>query len=360
MSLNVKNFRPNLIPNNPKSETTDFDKIIKKNGGYENYIILPKKDGCRLELIDGQVLSRALKAPGSKLVVERFQPLANLCKELNIVLEGEFYMHGLKFNSIFRFFSKSDVTCPKYRLQLEKEQKKDPVKFEKEYEGLTIDFLTTFHEDLQFWLFDGIILDRPDLVGFEERMVEIFERLNSFSQEKYSLNFIEYPQLIYPSDPNFNQEHLQGIFEFTLKNNYEGLVLIHKEHKYKFGRNSLNEGTLLKMKEDSLEYDGVILDILEGTSIKDGIETTVDNLGYSETSKKKDDREASGLAKGFLVEFEDKGTFIVGLNGFDNSDKELLLKWKDKYIGKHFKYTAMKPVKDFPRHAFFQCWRDEK
>ena len=74
----------------------------------------------------------------------------------------------------------------------------------------------------------------------------------------------------------------------------------------------------------------------------------------------KEDRELSGLAKGFLVEFEDKGTFLVGLNGFDNEDKRELLLNKESYIGKHFKYTGMKPVKDFPRHAFFKGWRDGK
>lgn len=355
----LKSFKPNLIPNNPKSEVTDFHKIIMKNGGYGKYIILPKKDGCRLEIIGGQVLSRAMKSPGSKLVVERFQPFADLCDNLNIAVEGEFYMHGQKFNSIFRFFSKSDVTTEEYRGQLEKEQKKNPEKFKKDYDGLEIDFLTNFNQDLKFWLFDGIVLDRPDLVGYQERMKEIFDRLDSFNQEMYSLQFVEYPSstsVYYPRDI----EELNNCFESSLKNGYEGLVLVHEDHKYKYGRNSLNEGTLLKMKEDSLEYDGVILDILEATSVKEGVEKTTNELGYSETSKKKGDRELSGLAKGFLVEFEGKGTFVVGLNGFDNTDKEGLLRSKNLFIGKHFTYTGMKPVKDFPRHAFFKCWRDEK
>lgn len=360
MSAILKNFKPNLIPNNLKSQETDFDKLIKKNGGYGKYIILPKKDGCRLEIMGGKVLSRAMKEPGSKLVIKRFRPFAELCEMINIAVEGEFYMHGQKFNSIFRFFSKSDVTTPEYRNQLEKEQKKNPEKFSNDYDGLEIDFLTTFHEDLKFYLFDGIVLDRPDLIGFEERMVEIMKRLNDFSQEKYSLQFVDYPELHSPSDLTWDIEALQGIYEFTLNYGFEGLVLIHKDHKYKFGRNSLNEGTLLKMKEDSLEYDGIIIDVLEGTNVKDGVEKTVDNLGYSETSKKKGDRESSGIAKGFLVEFEGKGTFIVGLQGFDNESKKDLLSFKDQYIGKHFKYTGMKPVKDYPRHAFFKCWRDEK
>jgi len=354
MNLTVKNFRPNLIPNNLKSEPTDFNKIILKNGGYQEYCILQKQDGCRLELIRGEVLSRALKAPGSNLVVERFKPIAEEFEKLNILVEGEFYMHGHKFNSIFRFFSKSDVTCPKYKLQLEKELKKDQEKFLKEYETTNIEFLTTFHEDLKLHIFDCVILDRPDLVGWLDRMDELERRIDCSSLQ--GNKFIEEKRKFISS----SFESLNNFYQNSLDEGYEGLVLVHKNHEYKLGRNSLTQGTLLKMKEDSLEYDGIILDVLEGTNVKEGVETTFDNFGFSETSKKKDDRELSGLAKGFLVQYEDVGTFVVGLNGFDNTDKVGLLRSKNLFIGKHFTYTAMKPVKDFPRHAFFKNWRDEK
>jgi hypothetical protein len=350
----LKNFKPNLIPNNLKSEPTDFDKIIMKNGGYKHYCILQKKDGCRLELIDGKVLSRELKTPGSKLVVERFQLIAEEFKRLNILVEGEFYMHGQKFNSIFRFFSKSDVTCPKYKLQLEKESIKDPEKFKKDYDGLGVDFLTTFHKDLKLSIFDCIILDKPDL-GFEERMMHLMGRISS-SEILSSNTDYEVSQILIC----VTSDEVTQLYNESLDSGYEGLVLVHYDHKYKFGRNSLNQGTLLKMKEDSLEYDGIILDVLEATNVKDGIETTTNNLGRSETSKKKGDRELSGLAKGFLVQFEDKGTFTVSLDGFDNEAKKELLDNKESYIGRHIKYTGMKAVKDFPRHAFFKCWRDTK
>jgi hypothetical protein len=355
----LKEFKPNLIPNNLKSEVTDFDKIILKNGGYSKYCILKKKDGCRVELIDGEVLTRALKSPGSQLVIDRFKPIAEEFKKLNILVEGEFYMHGLKFNSIFRFFSKENVESPKYRLELEKALKKDPEKFLKEYETTNINFLTEFHTDLKLHIFDCIILDRPDLTGFFERIYEMIRRV--MSSHLYESTSIVLPIL----EEIHSKEHLETVYQKSLEEGYEGLVLVHQNHEYKFGRNSLNQGTLLKMKEDSLEYDGIIVDVLEGTSVKDGVETTVDNLGYSETSKKKDDRELSGLAKGFLTAYYNEsgdyvGEFIVGLNGFDNTQKRYLLENKDQFIGRDFKYTGMKPVKDFPRHAFFQEWRDEK
>lgn len=354
----MENFKPNLIPNSPKDGSFDMDKVILKNGGYDKYLILFKKDGVRVQLIDGHVLSRALKSPGSKLVINRFLEVANRLEELGISIDGEFYTHGQKFNSIFRFFSKSDVTCPKYRLELEKAMQKDPIKFKKEYDGLSIDYLTQFHDDLKLWLFDGILLDAPEITGYFDRMVEIRKRL-------IDANWV--PDYMTP--PEFYQvsskEELQALYEDALSQGYEGLVLTHKDHKYKFGRNSLNEGTLLKMKDDAQEFDGIVLDVVEATSVKEGVETTKNELGNSVTSKKKDDREPSGLAKGLIVTFSKEdgtcvGTFTVGLNGFDHPMRKEMLENKAQYIGKHFKYKAMAPVKDFPRHAFFDCWRDSK
>jgi len=359
MSTLLKVFRPNLIPNNPKDGSFDLDKVIMKNGDYDQYYINKKKDGVRLQLLDGLVLSRALKVPGSKLVIERFQDIAIELKRLNIAVDGEFYMHGIKFNSIFRFFTKENVESIDYHTELVKAFRKDPEKFRKDYDSLSIDFLTNFHLELQIHIFDGLVLDRTDLVGYEERMSEIRKRMKESGLIKNIYIEMTPPYMV------VSKERLQDLYEEALEEGYEGLVLTHRNHEYKFGRNSLTQGTLLKMKDDALEYDAVVLNVLEGTSIKEGIETTVDKLGYSETSKKKDDRELSGLAKGFLVSYTKEdgtnlGEFIVGLNGFDNEAKRELLINKENYIGRHFTYTAMVPVKDFPRHAFFKNWRDEK
>lgn len=356
----MSKFKPNLIPNNPKNGSFDLEKALNKNGGCEKYYAILKKDGARLEVIDEKLLTRSLKEPSSDLVKDKFEGLVSLCHDLKIVLEGEFYAHGFKFNAIMRFFTKSDVTTTKYRQELEKEFTKNPDQFAKEYDGNSIEFLTQFHDELKFWLFDGYVLDRPDLVGYDERMKEILLRLDQ-NMENLALNHVVLPEFFQCGDIDGVNE----LFQLALSEGYEGLVLVHKDHKYKFGRNTLNEGTLLKMKNDALEYDGVVIDVVEATSVKEGIEKTTNELGRSVTSKKKDDREASGIAKGLITAFTDDngqclGTFTVSLKGFDNDQRKEMFKNKSEFIGKHFKYTGMMPVKDFPRHAFFDCWRDEK
>lgn len=358
-----KTFKPNLIPNNPKDDSfsrEDRDKVIEGNGGFDQYLISQKKDGCRMELGLGEkILTRSLKEPKSILVQQRFQALNQLCLQMNIVLEGEFYAHGMKFNEIFSFFSNTDVTRDDYKSKLQKLKDKDPKKFVQEYGNRSIEFLTTFHDDLKFYAFDGIVLDRPDLVNFEDRIVEIEKRLSLVppSAKPFLVNMY--------FETAGSSEELQSLYEDALSFGFEGLVLTHKRHIYKFGRNSLTQGTILKMKDDALEYDGIIIDIPEGTISIEGTEKTTNELGRSVTSKKKDDRQPSGKAKAFTIMYCDEsgqavGTFDVGLRGFDDQAKAQLLKDKAQYIGRHFKYKAMAPVKDFPRHAYFDCWRDEK
>lgn len=353
----MKQFKPNLIDNEPKDGSftkEDREAIMTKHGGMENYIVFPKKDGCRLELgLGPKILSRSLKEPGSQLVKARFDKFHQICRSLNLIVEGEFYWHGEAFNHINRFFAKSDVTTPEYHKELTNMLTKKPEAFQDKFRGKDIKFLTTFHEDLKFWAFDFIITDRPDLVGFKERWVEAYRRLSEYDLDAL---YVVMPEALLIE----TYDELDSAYQTALDEGYEGLVLIHKAHVYKYGRSRLKAGTIFKMKEDKEEYDGIVIGVEESTVVKEGVEKTVNELGRSKTSKKKGDRIPSGMAKGFLVEYEGIGTFCVNLNGFDHEARKEVFDNQEKYIGRHFKYTGMKPVKDFPRHAYFDCWRDEK
>ena len=350
-------YKPNLIKDIPKDGSfsrQDLYDLIDSKGGIEQYIAFKKKDGCRLAAgVQEYLVTRSLKKVKSDLVNARFAEFNALCRKLNIIVDGEFYQHGLKFNEINRFFTKKDVTTPEYLQELQSLQSRRPGTFFNKYRGREIDFLTTFHKGLKFWAFDFIILDRPDLVGFKERWVEAYNRLINHDLEAMSV--------VMPVQA-FIEDHIdmERIYQIVLEDGWEGLILTHKNHPYKFNRSTIKEGTLLKLKDDMNEFDGVVLDVVEATKVKEGVAKTENELGRSVTSKKKGDRVPSGLAKGFLIDFEGIGTFPVGLRGFDNIAKKELLDNKEKYIGRHFKYTGMMPLKDFPRHAYFDTWRDEK
>lgn len=350
-------YKPNLIKDIPKDGSVsrqDVYDLITKRGGIENYVAFKKKDGCRLAAgVHDHLVTRSLKKVKSIPLNERFAEFNALCRKLNIIVDGEFYMHGLKFNEINRFFTKSDVRTPEYRKELENLLEKRPETFYNKYRGRGIEFLTEFHGGLQFWAFDFIILGRPDLVRFIDRWKEAKKRFADYDLRAMSV--------MMPAQMTIGDfPEMERTYERVLEQGWEGLVLTHKDHVYKFGRSTYLSGDIIKLKDDMLEYDGVILYVEEATEVKEGVAKTTNELGRSVTSKKKGDRIPSGLAKGFRVEFEGLGTFPVGLRGFDNIAKKFIWDNKEDYVGRHFKYTGMKPVKDFPRHAYFDTWRDEK
>jgi hypothetical protein len=51
------------------------------------------------------------------------------------------------------------------------------------------------------------------------------------------------------------------------------------------GRHSLNSGMAYKIKEDNLQFDGVILSLEEGTEVIEGVDKKINELGRSVTSK---------------------------------------------------------------------------
>jgi hypothetical protein len=61
--------------------------------------------------------------------------------------------------------------------------------------------------------------------------------------------------------------------------------MMHKNSSYKMGRHSLNSGMAYKIKEDNLQFDGVILSLEEGTEVIEGVDKKINELGRSVTSK---------------------------------------------------------------------------
>ena len=121
--------------------------------------------------------------------------------------------------------------------------------------------------------------------------------------------------------------------------------MFHKDSTYKFGRHTLNAGQAFKIKEDNLKYDGQVLEVEESTVAREGSDRTTNELGRSVTSKLKEDRLPSGMAKGFKVLLDDGQTMSVSLTGFDHPERIALLENPRQYVGKWITFHAMAPVK---------------
>lgn len=355
-----KKFKPNLIPNSKVTDPIDLKSILGDN--VYNYIISYKKDGCRMEFVDGNILTRALKPITSLWIKDKFQKLADKGKEIGIILEGEFFSPELRFNEIIRYFKTEDVgseSSIKKLLKLE-----ESGKLASEWPGRSVQFLSSYPESLKLYPFDLLIIGQEDIPYFS-RMEWLF---SAVYDEDGILN--EFKDLI-EFGPWFNlgtkplivsYEQLEQEYEKALELGYEGLVIANKDRTYKFNRSTAKDNHIFKMKEDKLQYDGVVLDIIEGTIAKEDAPKTTNELGRSVTSKLKEDREKSGLASGILSEFEGH-PIKVSLEGFTHDDLRELLANKEEYIGQWFRYTGMAPVARVPRHAHASksnMWRDDK
>ena len=386
-------FKPNLIPNSEVENPIDLKSIIGDN--VKDYVISFKKDGCRMELNalgNGEILTRALKPVDSIWLQSRYKALAEKCKGLGMVLEGEIYAHGWKFNEIVRVFKTEDITTDKKIKELQGDLLKynltgtigKPVwakihleevlkyeaqgfrsKFETDWPGRTVEFMSTYSEDIKLWPFDCFFPDFPQM-EYRERMEKLFDsfsfggELHEFRELVNLCGWFNLYSHIKAVEIN-SWEDVEDLYSQALEDGFEGLVIARADRTYKMGRSTEKEATIFKMKEDKNEYDGIVLDILEGTSIKEGVEKTTNELGRSVTSKLQEDRELSGIAKGILTEYEGH-QLTVSFSGYSHEELKEMLENKEQYIGQWFKYQGMKPVVRVPRHAHMQynSFRDSK
>ena len=332
------------MPNNPAGVQMDWENLLSDT--IQNYFCSIKEDGARVEL------EYATPAKGRSLKVIKNVHIQRMHKEMqdsigryNGIIEAEFYAPGMTFSEIMHFFKTEDIESEKTKNKYQKIWHKTmgSPKLGWPYPGRDIEFLTTWPEDLKFYAFDYYL---HDYMTKEERLAMLSEMVQDAESEH--LTFITQQRVA-------NLDMMYHLYDQAKMQESEGIVLIHKDSPYKRGRHTLKSKLAYKIKEDNLEFDGRIVKIEEGTVVREGVEKTRNELGRSVTSKLKEDRVLSGIAKGFLVQMEDGNGLIVSLKNYSHSERRALLKNSDDYIGKWIKFTGMAPVKEggLPRHAHY-------
>lgn len=354
-------FKPNLIPNSKVKDPINLEEIIGDN--VSDYIVSWKKDGCRLEIINGKLLTRALKPVTSNWIIEKYSRLAERCQELGIILEGEIFSPKLRFSEIVRYFKSEDVRSDSSKARLNFLVNKGTL--EREWPGRTVEELSTYPKSLKLYLFDILFIDNVN-IKYDARMRWLMGSFNSpdgrFYEFRDLVDFGVWKNIWLGREGINTYKDLEAEYDEALASGYEGLVIAHKDRKYKFNRSTAKENTIFKMKEDKLQFDGVVLDIAEGTVAVDWAEKTTNELGRSVTSKLKEDRIPSGIASGIVSEY-DGHSITVSLDNFNHDELRELLNNKQDFIGKWFRYTGMAPTKNVPRGAHASrdnMWRDAK
>jgi len=142
--------------------------------------------------------------------------------------------------------------------------------------------------------------------------------------------------------------------EKMLDKGYEGLILRSPDAPYKFGRSTVKEGYLLKLKR-FVDAEAVVIGFEE--RMHNGNEATTNELGRTKRSSHKEGKTGRGDLGAILVRFGDI-EFNIG-TGFDDAERQLVWDNQTQYLGKSakFKYFPV-GVKDAPRHPVFLGWRE--
>jgi len=150
-------------------------------------------------------------------------------------------------------------------------------------------------------------------------------------------------------------EELISYEEKCLQEGYEGIMVRDPEGTYKFGRSTVNDNILLKVKR-FLDDEVELIDILEKMSNQNPEKR--DAFGYIKRSSSLEGMIPTGVAGTLLVRNKEGLEFGIG-SGLDDELRVELWNNKEKYIGKMVKYKYFpQGVKELPRHPVFLGFRD--
>ena len=153
-----------------------------------------------------------------------------------------------------------------------------------------------------------------------------------------------------------SEEKLAEFEQWAVVQGLEGIMIRSCDGKYKFGRSTLREGILSKMKRyDSAE--GVVIGFTELR--RNNNEATTDKLGHTVRSSHKDNLEAANTLGALILKLSapyEGDTLHVG-SGFDAATREQIWENKTDYLGAIVTFKFGPSTKDLPRFPIFQGFR---
>jgi DNA ligase-1 len=290
----MKNFKPMLA-----GTVEDVNKLT-----YPMWAS-PKLDGIRAVVIDGVLLSRNLKPIPNKHVQSKFG-----LSDLN-GLDGELILSTRNTADLFRLTSSAVMSV----------------------DG---------EPDVIFVVFDHFLCGEP-------RYAMRYQFMQPVQRNKYKgVRLIETVAV-------HNPQEVTALEELWLAQGYEGLMLRNAESPYKYGRSTLRESYLLKLKRFA-DSEAIILGFEEQQH--NGNEATTDNLGHTKRTSHKANKTGKGTLGAFKVRDIKTGVeFNIGTGMDDALRAEIWNNWPtySKQIVK-YKYFPT-GSKDKPRFPVFIGFR---
>lgn len=265
-----------------------------------------KLDGIRCLIKDGQLLSRALKPIRNQKLWDKLAPLRDLSIAEGVILDGELFSADMTFQEITSVVMSSDKDVP---------------------------------EDLQFWGFDIVDVTKP----FSARLSQL---------ECLGQDFFPVVEFYYAYTP----EKILKAFDDAIDDGYEGLILRAPDMPYKYGRSTLKEQGLLKVKPYET-FDARVLGVVP-RYINTNVSLT-NELGNAYKRRTLDAQTPTDIAAAFVVEM-DGHKFKVTIPGSEDF-RRYIYHNKDDYIGTWIEFKGMNVgAKESPRHPVFERFREDR
>lgn len=267
------------------------------------YCVTPKIDGIRFLMVDGVAMSRSFK-PIRNAHVQRM-----LARTLPDGVDGEL-TSGDTFQSSSSAIMSADGTP---------------------------DFLC--------WIFDYVDPEVPEIAPYKNRIWDW--RLQELSKDNDWITILT-PELAR------DEAELKTLEAAYLESGFEGAMVRDPEGTYKFGRSTVKENTLLKVKR-FLDDEAVVVDILEKQHNQN--EVDYDAFGNIKRSTCQDGMVGAGTAGTLVVRNEEGVEFGIG-TGLDDAMRAEIWNNRSRYIGSMVKYKYFPvSIKEKPRHPVFLGFR---
>lgn len=198
------------------------------------------------------------------------------------------------------------------------------------------------HDGEPDWHFK--VFDAWDVDGypFQER----------FSMASSSVKLANNKRIRMVPHKRIHAEHELDAFEAEmLAKGYEGVMGRSLHGLYKFGRATMREGSLWKLKR-FVDGEAVVQGFDE--QLHNANEKTVDNLGRAKRSSHKENKHGKGTLGALKVQELASGVhFDIG-TGFTDAERQAIWDSRDSWLGRVVKYKSLPiGVKDKPRHPVY-------
>lgn len=139
---------------------------------------------------------------------------------------------------------------------------------------------------------------------------------------------------------------------------YEGLILRKPDSPYKFGRSTVNEGYLLKVKR-FVDSEAIVIGFVE--EMENTNEKTTNELGRSKRSSHKAGKVGKGTLGSLMLRDLKTGVEFGCGSGFGDALAAHIWMTREAVLGRVVTYKSFPiGVKDAPRHPVFKAFRDKR